>query len=56
MQQFEEVKAKVCKTSARLKEAENHILDMGEQIQTMEDAVTELLKLQSKLKWQITEG
>lgn len=43
MQQFEEVKAKVCKTSARLKEAENHILDMEEQIQTMEDAVTELL-------------
>lgn len=56
MQQFEEVKAKVCKTSARLKEADNHILDMEEQIQTMQDAVTEQLKLQSKLKWQITEG
>lgn len=50
VQQLEEVKAKVCKTSARLKEAENHILDMEEQIQTTEDAVTELLKLQSKLK------
>lgn len=50
VQQLEEVKAKVCKTSARLKEAENHILDMEEKIQTTEDAVTELLKLQSKLK------
>lgn len=55
VQQFEEVKVEVCKTNARLKEAEGCLLKMEEQIQTMEDAVTELLKLQSKLKSQITE-
>lgn len=54
-QQFEEIKAKVCKTNARLEEAEGRIADTEEWVQTMEDAVTELLQLQSKLESQIID-
>lgn len=50
-QQFEEVEAQVCKTNARLEEAEGGILDLAERVQT----VTELLKLESKLESQITK-
>lgn len=54
-QQFEDVKAELCKTNARLEEAECRILDTEERVQTMEDIVIELLQLQSKLQSQLTD-
>lgn len=48
-QQFEEVKAEICKTNVRLEEAEGRIVDTEERDQTVEDVVFSYLNYNPSL-------
>lgn len=49
-QQFEEVKAEICKTNIRLEEAEGRIVDTEDRVQTVEDVVFSYLNYNPSLR------
>lgn len=49
-QQFEEVKAEICKTNIRLEEAEGRIVDTEERVEMVEDVVFSYLNYNPSLR------